>query len=53
MGLVGRDAHCAVTFIDNHDTFNNHNHGFKNIDEMNAGYAYILTHPGIPCVFWS
>jgi hypothetical protein len=21
-------------------------------DLVGAGYAYILTHPGIPCVFW-
>lgn len=19
---------------------------------MGAGYAYILTHPGLPCIFW-
>lgn len=41
----------AVTFVDNHDTF------VKSewIDEANVmkGYAYILTHPGIPCIFFS
>ncbi|MBW4360440.1 chitobiase/beta-hexosaminidase C-terminal domain-containing protein [Flavobacterium taihuense] len=41
----------AVTFIDNHDTFVK----TEWIAEANVmkGYAYILTHPGIPCVFFS
>ena len=42
----------SVTFLDNHDTqyghFNQHFSGA----EVLQGYAYILTHPGIPCVFW-
>ena len=41
----------AVTFIDNHDTFVK----TEWIAEANVmkGYAYIMTHPGIPCVFFS
>ena len=49
LGMVGRDKHCAVTFVDNHDTIKN---GFTQYGEMMAAYAYILTHPGFPCIFW-
>jgi len=53
----------AVTFLENHDTGyrtdENGNpekdHGadsFANNWEVEQGYAYILTHPGVPCVFW-
>src|SRR5258708_678750 len=53
----------AVTFLENHDTgyrttedgspedghkFDN----FANNWEVEQGYAYILTHPGVPCVYW-
>lgn len=43
----------AVTFIDNHDTGSNQGHWELNRDKIGAGYALILTHPGIPCVSWS
>lgn len=39
----------SVTFVDNHDTFV-HGSAFTGSNIMRA-YAYILTHPGIPCVF--
>ncbi len=53
----------AVTFLENHDTgyrtnedgTPEQNHGsdsFANNWEVEQGYAYILTHPGVPCVFW-
>ena len=53
----------AVTFLENHDTGYRTNqdgtpekdHGadsFANNWEAEQGYAYILTHPGVPCVFW-
>ncbi|MEC5395380.1 chitobiase/beta-hexosaminidase C-terminal domain-containing protein [Bergeyella sp. RCAD1439] len=50
-GLAGEYGYAdkAVTFVDNHDTFV-HNSGFRRNNIMMA-YAYILTHPGIPCVF--
>lgn len=43
----------AITFIDNHDTGSNQGHWELNRDKIGAGYALILTHPGIPCVSWS
>lgn len=53
----------AVTFLENHDTgFRTHENGtpeeghrsdsFQNNWEVEQGYAYILTHPGVPSVFW-
>ncbi len=60
-GLIGFWPSRSVTFLDNHDTeygresvqerHNNTNRHFTG--KMAAlGYAYVLTHPGIPCVFW-
>lgn len=43
----------AVTFIDNHDTGSNQEHWELNRNKIGAGYALILTHPGVPCVSWS
>lgn len=50
-GLAGQYgfAEKAVTFVDNHDTFVKTS-AFSGQNIMMA-YAYILTHPGIPCVF--
>lgn len=50
-GLVGQYGYSdyAVTFVDNHDTFVKS--GAPEGDNIMKGYAYILTHPGIPCVF--
>lgn len=58
-------AKYAVTFIDNHDTFERsdsqgNQFGGYNVDLTNANVkaqilqanAYILMMPGIPCVFW-
>jgi alpha-amylase len=53
----------AVTFLENHDTgYRTKEDGtpedghtfdsFQNNQEVEQGYAYILTHPGVPCVFW-
>ena len=53
----------AVTFLENHDTgyrtqddgLPQPDHGFDsfaNTWEVEQGYAYILTHPGVPCVYW-
>lgn len=51
-GLAGQFgfADKAVTFIDNHDTFVKPGSIVSN-DNIMKGYAYILTHHGIPCVF--
>jgi alpha-amylase len=61
-GLLGFWPSRAVTFLDNHDTEyrrekqhyceGNGTRHFAGA-AVDRGYAYILTHPGIPCVFWS
>jgi len=53
-GLLGVNPSKAVTFVDNHDTAAT---GGQNLLPMPSagipqGYVYILTHPGVPCVFW-
>jgi alpha-amylase len=67
IGLVGdnTDGHAwknrAVTFVENHDTgFRTHEDGsvekepdsLANGWQVEQGYAQILTHPGVPTVFW-
>jgi alpha-amylase len=61
-GLLGFWPSRAVTFVDNHDTECRrdrehccHNDGTRHFPgkSVDMGYAYTLTHPGIPCVFWS
>lgn len=53
----------AVTFLENHDTGyrtnddgtpqQHHEHdSFANNWEVEQAYAYILTHPGVPTVYW-
>lgn len=53
----------AVTFLENHDTGYRTNEdgtpqtdhkfdSFANSWEVEQAYAYILTHPGVPCVYW-
>lgn len=53
----------AVTFLENHDTGyrtnengtpqdNHKSDSFANNWQVEQGYAYILTHPGIPSVYW-
>jgi alpha-amylase len=57
-GLIGWWPQKAVTFVDNHDTGpSTGGDGGQNLwpfpsGEVMQGYAYILTHPGIPCVYW-
>jgi len=51
-GLIGWWPARSVTFIDNHDTGSSQQHWPFANDKVMVGYAYILTHPGIPCVFW-
>jgi len=54
-GLIGVRPADAVTFVDNHDTVLRGD-GEKRWpfppEKIMQGYAYILTHPGVPCVFW-
>lgn len=53
----------AVTFLENHDTGyrtnedgtpqEHHEHdNFLNDWQVEQGYAYLLTHPGVPTVYW-
>lgn len=62
VGLIGLWPSRAVTFLDNHDTeyrreeeHRRYNNGIHHFPGRTAamGYAYLLTHPGVPCVFWS
>jgi alpha-amylase len=61
-GLVGYWPSHAVTFLDNHDTEyrreeepGRSNDGIRHFpgNTVAQGYAYLLTHPGVPCVYWS
>lgn len=51
-GLAGQYGYAdkAVTFVDNHDSFV-HTSSFQGVTNIMNAYSYILTHPGIPCVF--
>jgi alpha-amylase len=54
-GAIGWWPNMCVTFIDDHDTASDGvaDQPFGDGDQVLQGYAYILTHPGIPCVFWT
>ncbi|MBA0792558.1 hypothetical protein Gohar_017049 [Gossypium harknessii] len=49
-GMIGLLPQNAVTFIDNHDTGSTQNRWPFPSDKIMQGYAYILTHPGIPSI---
>ena len=56
-GLIGWWPAKSVTFLDNHDTGASTGGAGQNMwpfpgDRIMEGYAYILTHPGVPCVYW-
>lgn len=51
-GLLGVWPSRAVLFIDNHDTGSSLQHWPFPSGNLPEGYAYILTHPGTPCVFY-
>lgn len=51
-GVIGWWPAKSVTFLDNHDTGSTQAHWPFPGDKVMQGYAYILTHPGIPTVFW-
>ncbi|KAL8426409.1 hypothetical protein Efla_006761 [Eimeria flavescens] len=55
-GLVGVEPRLAVTFVENHDTDHlDYCRTFCNGDLKGVlqGYAVILTHPGVPCIYWN
>lgn len=43
-------ARYAVTFVDNHDTYKNESKYTGNVPQA---YAFLLSAPGVPCVFWA
>jgi len=51
-GLMGYWPSRAVTFLENHDTGSSQGHWRFPHHALEQGYAYILTHPGTPCVFY-
>ncbi|XP_074282432.1 putative alpha-amylase 2 [Silene latifolia] len=51
-GVVGLWPSRAVTFLDNHDTGSTQAHWPFPENFLMEGYAYILTHPGTPTVFY-
>ena len=51
-GVLGRWPSRAVTFIENHDTGSTQGHWRFPEGSEAQGYAYIMTHPGTPTVFW-
>ncbi|KAK4277488.1 hypothetical protein QN277_015482 [Acacia crassicarpa] len=50
-GMIGTDPSHAVTLVDNHDTLSQRIWPFPDGKTM-LGYAYILTHPGHPSIFY-
>jgi alpha-amylase len=61
-GLIGAWPSRAVTFVDNHDTEYRRDEEHRRCHDgtrhfpgatVDLAYAYTLTHPGVPCVFWS
>lgn len=50
--LLQSSAKDAVTFVDNHDTGSTQKHWYLNPESVGTAYAFILTHPGFPCVAW-
>ncbi|OGR51515.1 MAG: alpha-amylase [Elusimicrobia bacterium GWA2_62_23] len=57
-GLLGWWPANAVTFLDNHDTGPSPEGKLQDkgwpfpSNKVMAGYAYLLTHPGVPCIYW-
>ena len=50
--LMMSQSSDAVTFIDNHDTGSTQGHWYLDPVDIGTAYAFILTHPGYPCVAW-
>lgn len=50
--LMQSQAADAVTFVDNHDTGSTQAHWYLDPADVGTAYAFILTHPGFPCVAW-
>jgi len=50
--MIWYDKHHSVTFLDNHDTAGDLNDRFGTLEQIGMGYAVILSHPSLPCIFW-
>ena len=54
MSIAGGWPAKAVTFIENHDTARKPFEDFPgDRKRLLQGYAFLLTHPGVPCIFFS
>jgi alpha-amylase len=51
-GFLGWWPDRSVTFVDNHDTGSEQGHWPFPAAKVLPGYAYVLTHPGTPTIFW-
>ncbi|KAL8044186.1 hypothetical protein ABFX02_08G030400 [Erythranthe guttata] len=51
-GVMGWWPSRAVTFLENHDTGSTQGHWPFPRDKLLQGYAYILSHPGTPVIFY-
>ncbi|KAL1071360.1 hypothetical protein V6Z11_D11G083800 [Gossypium hirsutum] len=51
-GVMGWWPSRACTFLENHDTGSTQGHWPFPRDKLTQGYAYILTHPGTPVIFY-
>ncbi|XP_077251548.1 alpha-amylase-like [Tasmannia lanceolata] len=51
-GMIGLWPEKSVTFVDNHDTGSTQKIWPFPSDKVMQGYVYILTHPGIPSIFY-
>lgn len=50
--LMRSNPSAAVTFVDNHDTGSTQKEWYLDPLDIAPAYAFILTHPGMPCVAW-
>jgi len=50
--MIWYDKERSVTFLDNHDTAGDLNDRFGTAEQISMGYAVILSHPSLPCIFW-
>ncbi|XP_057981697.1 uncharacterized protein LOC131166996 [Malania oleifera] len=51
-GVMGWWPSRAVTFLENHDTGSTQGHWPFPREKLTQGYAYILSHPGTPVIFY-
>jgi alpha-amylase len=53
-GFIAVNGDKTVTFLENHDTGfpQKQFDSFPKNEKLLQGYAYILTHPGVPCIYW-